>query len=458
MTRRMAIATAFAFAVWACGGGAPGEGGDGIDGGSSTTSGDGDSDADEASSSAGPGPDGSGPGSSDGSAGSEDSGSAPPMGFPDCPDGDEICLLCDNVLSPDEFTQQETEGLAVAPDGTAYLLGARTTVSGGTRPQVAKWEPACGAAEWVYRVEGEDDLWAGAITLVDGEPVFTAVQGGGAGTVLHRLSSDGEAVWDSPRLLDLPGAGVQDMVTDLDGNLVVVGAATGAEPWLTRHWRAKLDANGNELWSLADGRDDGLDQLSGVAIDADGNWYESGWLLPNAPDMAGQLWLAKRRPAGDTVWTVPPETGAGLKIAVDPSGPVVVVGVFTDMTGTSRMWMRKFDAGGNELWTVEDPSFEYAADVAVDSHGAIIVAPQRHVDTPVNAVDFWVRKYDPSGNELWTDAREEPNLKNQLGSGWVAAVAVDAEDRIFAAGSYGFGAGGLDVVLRVYGAGAAQDD
>ena len=119
--------------------------------------------------------------------------------------------------------------------------------------------------------------------------------------------------------------------------------------------------------------------------------------------------------------------------AVDGSG--IYVAGFTDgSTGGLYALVRKYDAGGAELWTHQFRAATggtLAAGVAVDGSGVYVVGYTHGAlpgQTSAGEADAFVRKYDVNGNELWT---------RQFGSGRTddaVAVAV-AGGSIYVLGS-----------------------
>src|SRR2546425_1032036 len=99
-------------------------------------------------------------------------------------------------------------------------------------------------------------------------------------------------------------------------------------------------------------------------------------------------------------------------IAVDASG-VYVAGLTWDAlpgqtsAGSGDAFLRKYDASGNVLWTRQFGSsdFDQADNVAVDASGAYVAGVTAGAfpgQTSAGSADAFVIKYDTSGNVLWT--------------------------------------------------------
>ena len=91
-------------------------------------------------------------------------------------------------------------------------------------------------------------------------------------------------------------------------------------------------------------------------------------------------------------------------VAVDPSGNAVMVGGSSDFTAA---FVNKYDPSGNVLWSHEFPlGFGGAGFVGTDRLGNIYVVGGTTVSLVgqpyAGASDIFVRKYSPSGDELWT--------------------------------------------------------
>jgi len=117
--------------------------------------------------------------------------------------------------------------------------------------------------------------------------------------------------------------------------------------------------------------------------------------------------------------------------AVDRAGNIYITGSTTgafpeqNLLGNGGTFLRKYDSGGNELWTRQfGQSYDAASSVAVDNSGNVYVAGQ-------TLFDAFLSKYDSGGNELWT---------RQFGTASFDAaysVAVDNNGNIFVAGRSG---------------------
>jgi hypothetical protein len=199
---------------------------------------------------------------------------------------------------------------------------------------------------------------------------------------------------------------------------------------------AKFDTNGNLLWFKQAGgcekRFSG--RATSVTTDAAGNSYITGefsgpgcfdeiTLSPQGVPRA--LFVAKYDPAGKLLWAKKDAEGSTDPngIAVDSSGNIYITGDFfrtvafgsqilTQIEGCD-MFLAKYDAGGNSLWTrpAGGPPKRIGWTVAVDSRGDpyvaglifgtsafgstnVVIANKRHPNS-------FVAKYNAGGDFQW---------------------------------------------------------
>jgi DNA-binding beta-propeller fold protein YncE len=123
----------------------------------------------------------------------------------------------------------------------------------------------------------------------------------------------------------------------------------------------KYDPEGKELWTRQFGTSS-FDQARGIAVNASGVYV-----------------------SGLTVGTMPGATSAG----------------------SHDVFVRKYDADGKELWTRQfgTSNLDEVCAIGVDESGVYIAGTTRGVlpgQTSLGGADMFVRKYDTGGNEMWT--------------------------------------------------------
>jgi hypothetical protein len=211
------------------------------------------------------------------------------------------------------------------------------------------------------------------------------------------------------------------------------------------------------------------DEADGVAVDPAGDTYVVGQTFGALPGQssAGMIdaFIRKYDPAGNEIWTRQfgsTERDLAKGVAVDGAGDAWVVGqTFGSMPGqvSAGGWdafVRKYDPAGNEVWTRQfgGGGGETTSEVAIDRGGnAYVVGGTRAAlpgQTTAGDYDAFIRKYDPTGNELWT---------RQFGTeaeDYALAVTLDTAGNPVVAGETGgllagaAAAGGLDSFVRKY--------
>ena len=241
------------------------------------------------------------------------------------------------------------------------------------------------------------------------------------------------------------GSGTSALGVAIDGSdsVYVVGDTFGALPGQTSAgdydaFLCKFDILGNVLWSNQYGSSEG-DIARGVAVDPSGNIIVSGdtdtALFGQISSGGDDAYIRKYDNYGNVLWTH--QFGSsmddwGYSVAVDASGDAYIVG-FTDgtlpgqtSTGGSDAYIRKYDSSGNVLWTQQFGSGlgTTAYGVAVDASGNAFVVGDTFGALPGQISsgrdDAFICKFDSSGNLLWT--QQFGTGGNDLAQG----VAVDA--------------------------------
>ena len=231
-------------------------------------------------------------------------------------------------------------------------------------------------------------------------------------------------------------------MVDTIGNVYVTGRENRDDLGeVTNIWLGKYDTNGNLLWtetynSPANNQDTG----KGIAVDSESNVYVIGYEDRISPSEIGNIWLRKYNADGNTLWTRTCDNGEGKDIFVDAMDNVYVTGYVSrsDLPIFNEMWLRKYDNNGNTLWTEryipEGTSEGYG--VAVNTTGDVFVTGFEHLFDTQQA-EHWLKKYDANGSVLWTEIYDT----QETGFG----VTVNTAGNIYVTGC-----SGGDIWLRKY--------
>jgi hypothetical protein len=190
----------------------------------------------------------------------------------------------------------------------------------------------------------------------------------------------------------------------------------------------------------------GLDEAKSVAVDPTGASYVVGETFGTLPGQtpAGTLdaFIRKYDPSGAESWTR--QFGAWERdiawaVAVAPDGNAHVVGQTEGVlpgqrsTGGWDAFVRKYDPSGAELWTRQfgGGGADVAAGVAVDDAGNVYVSgtTTSALAEDARSFDAFVRRYDAAGNVGWT------RQFGTAGGDNARDVTVDEANRLLVAGS-----------------------
>jgi len=218
-------------------------------------------------------------------------------------------------------------------------------------------------------------------------------------------------------------------------------------------------------WQWADGAGGTANEAgNGVAVDAAGNTYVTGSYLSSSitfgtttlTNSGGiDFYLVKYDASGNVVWAKG-ATGAsndvGYNLTVDATGNAYVVGTTNSASltigtfglassGSDDVFMTKFDASGNVVWAKRTGGSgnDIGQSISIDASGnsyitGYFASPSITFGattlTNVGGNDFYLVKYDASGNVVW--AETAGGSANDAGMG----VATDVTGNIYATGSF----------------------
>ena len=235
---------------------------------------------------------------------------------------------------------------------------------------------------------------------------------------------------------------------------------------------ADCQPSGRLLWSTTHGGGRGLaDDGVGCAVDGTGSIYVSGSVGVAEGD--DNLWVRKYAATGEPLWTHEHAGSAKLKdqgrgLIVDPAELVYVAGFVNTALQGNDAFVRKFAADGIPVWTKGFNGAAMLGDVATGAAltptGDVVVGGASAVDGAGN--DTWLRKYTPTGTVAWTRSHGGASK----GHDETNAIAVTADGYIYAAGAETvtgearniwigkYDPDGNQLWARLYNGGASKDD
>jgi hypothetical protein len=239
-----------------------------------------------------------------------------------------------------------------------------------------------------------------------------------------------------------------DIVVDSSGNSYVTGSFSGNGNNITFGsitltcngvndvFVVKYDASGNVLWAnSAGGSAD--DESKGIAVDDSGNSYVTGMFKSSSISFGSvtltnnggyELFITKYNSSGSVVWAKSAggsDDDFGIGLATDSSGNCYLTGYFASSSitfgstslinhssDTTDFFIVKYDPSGNPVWanSAGGTDYDYGIRVATDgSSNSYVVGKFSSSSitfgstTLINngSSDIFIVKYDVSGNIVW---------------------------------------------------------
>lgn len=372
-----------------------------------------------------------------------------------------------NVIPPNH-----DGGVPVNPDGGPAPPPSDASADGSAHP--ANWDKFLGdgAYEDVGGVASDSSgnvYYAGYFqgTINFGVTTITAT-GMSSDMYLAKFDPHGTCLW-AERFGDNEIQVADGIAIDPQGDVVVIGFNEGVldlgagitltTAGLEDIFVAKFDPTGKAIW--AKGYGDIQTQIgNSVAVDAQGNIAVTGVIEGTTDFGKGPLtsaglddiFVAELTSAGATLWANvygDASNQEGTFVAFDPTGNVAmsadflgavnVGGTLTSLGGQDAL-LAKFGPTGNVLWAKQlGATMDQMADcVAVDGMGNIVLSGgfEGTVDFgkgPLTAADMgakYLAKYDPNGSALWVKSFGDGNVFD-----WTA-VALDKNGGPVVTGEY----------------------
>lgn len=319
---------------------------------------------------------------------------------------------------------------------------------------------------------GSIDFGLGALTSAGGNDAYVA-----------KLNPNGTALW-AKRYGDGGNQYAQHVATDPNGNVLVTGHfrqtlnfggnnLSDVSNFFEDLFIAKLDGNGNHVWSKRYG-DINNEESQSIATDPQGNVLFVGAFQKTidfgggaivAEDGGFNAFVTKLSANGDQQWAKSLGDAANeqkaLGVAADKDSNVYVVGYFKgtiDLGGGAltadadkqSAFVVKYSPTGSHVWSKAFTAQEAAAvDVAVDAAGDVFVVGDFKGATSFGGADYdagvandvFVVKLDKNGNHLWSHAFGEKNKAED-----VTSLALDGDKPVLLGtftGTIDFGGGAL---------------
>ncbi|MBN4046695.1 SBBP repeat-containing protein, partial [bacterium AH-315-P07] len=339
-------------------------------------------------------------------------------------------------------------GIAVDSAGNVYTTGyfqgtadfdpgASTSnlTSAGLRDIFVQKLDTSGNFVWAKRMGGGSNDYGQGIAVDDAGNVYTIgwfigtvdfdpaagttnlTSAGSEDVFVQKLDTTGTFVW-AKAMGGSSNDGGYGIAVDAAGNVYTTGlfrvtADFDPDPGTTANlisagnadiFVLKLDAAGSFVWAEAMGASSGDDYGEGIAVDAAGNVYTTGFFVGTAdfdPDTgttdnltsagSNDIFVQKLDAAGTFAWAKAmgdTSNDFGLAIAVDALGDVYTTGQFggtvdfdpdsgntVDVTsaGNSDIYVHKLDSSGNFVWvkTMGGSGSNGGAGIAVDAAGSV---------------------------------------------------------------------------------------
>jgi len=270
-----------------------------------------------------------------------------------------------------------------------------------------------------YNDPGDTTDLARAIAVNDSGHVYVT---GSSGTI--KYDPAGNELW-----VGLWG-GV-DIALDTSSNAYVTG---GTPDYVT----VMYYPNGDTAWVRTYDGGNGPDEACGIAADASGNVYVTGWSKGSGSDYDYEYATIKYYPNGDTAWVRRydgplNDWDQAEAIALDNFGNVFVTG-WSHGTGTGTDYATiKYDSDGTEVWIKRydgpESGHDGARAITTDDYGNVYVTGESH-GTDWNT-DYLTIKYYSDGDTAWVRRYDGPGN----GSDYAKAVALDAFKNVYVTGN-----------------------
>jgi hypothetical protein len=307
-----------------------------------------------------------------------------------------------------------------------------------------------GTVALALAVDKNDNVYLGGYTALE----LDGTSAGGVDAFLRKYSPSGDVTW-ARQFGTSSEDGAYGLSTDANGDVYVAGLTrgtlTGMNAGGADGFLRKYDASGAVVWTRQWG-------TSSQEWATDVNVNGTQVAVSSGQNSLGEVRAYATN--GDYKWALVISVdfeASARGVTVLGNGDVYVVGSTTgDLQGTHAgngdAYLRKYAANGVTAWTRQfgTPAGDSAEAVAIDASENMYVlgyAQDALTGTHAGSYDVFLRKYDPTGTEVWTE--QFGNSSSDMPAG----LSLDGDGNLYVAGStqgafVGMNLGLYDVFLK----------
>jgi hypothetical protein len=279
--------------------------------------------------------------------------------------------------------------------------------------------------------EGTVNFGITPLTSAGGEDIYLAKLSKPGHHLWSRSFGDSNG-WQRPTSLAIDPAG-NAIIAGMFLGSVDFGGGSLLSAGLLDMFVAKFDPDGNHLWSKRFGDAGDYQMAQGIAVDDSYNIYVAGHFEGTVNFGGGSLtsagsrdmFIAKLDADGNHVWSYrfgDSNKQEAVDLAGDNNGNIAVIGNFLGSINfgggpltngnLEDICVAKFDSSGNHIWS---QSYGYlleqtASGISFDGAGNVYIAGNFYnfIDfgggllTSAGYKDIFLAKFDPNGNHVWS--------------------------------------------------------
>jgi hypothetical protein len=254
------------------------------------------------------------------------------------------------------------------------------------------------------------------------------------------MSVPASAAISPPQIVTVDGGGsdtARTIAVDAAGNAYLGGSISAGPDRPGRFSVVKLSAQGNVVWRANFSGNDAMPGgATSLGVDPAGNVYSAGFIV-NDPSVGviSDSVLAKFSPTGQELWSRRTRGGPAYGRIVATADGFVAGG--RDATG--EIVTQRFDANGVLRWSrsigIPDAgtAFELQrfGDLALAPNGNVVVSHSVNNNGDGLTFDYDTTVYDPQGNPVWRKMFTVDGPSHEV----VADIAVDSANRVIVTGT-----------------------